>query len=57
MIQAQPVFFADPELLTQLDQASDADLDGLAFGVIGFDAQTLVQRYNEPVRRLGRRGP
>ena len=57
MIQAQPVFFADPELLTQLDQASDADLDGLAFGVIGFDAQTLVQRYNEPVHRLGRRGP
>ena len=46
MIQAQTVSFADPELLTQLDQASDADLDGLAFGVIGFDAQTLVQRYN-----------
>ena len=46
MIQAQTVSFADPELLSQLDQASDADLDGLAFGVLGFDAQTLVQRYN-----------
>jgi photoactive yellow protein len=38
--------FEDPAIQAHLDQAADADLDGLAFGVIGFDAQTLVRRYN-----------
>lgn len=38
--------FAAPELLADLNQATDADLDVLDFGVIGFDAQTQVQRYN-----------
>ena len=46
MIDTQTVSFADPGLPAWLDQAADADLDGLDFGVIGFDAQTLVQRYN-----------
>ena len=46
MIDAQTVSFTDPGLPARLDQAADADLDGLDFGVIGFDAQTLVRRYN-----------
>ena len=46
MIDAQTVSFADPALLALLEQAADADLDGLEFGVIGFDAGALVQRYN-----------
>jgi photoactive yellow protein len=38
--------FSDPELAQALGEASDADLDALGFGVIGFDAATVVQRYN-----------
>jgi len=38
--------FDDPQLLDWLERASAADLDDLPFGVIGFDAQGLVQRYN-----------
>jgi len=29
-----------------LDASSQEQLDALAFGVIGFDAETIVQRYN-----------
>ncbi|TWI65382.1 photoactive yellow protein [Pseudoduganella lurida] len=38
--------FDQPDLGQQLAALSDADLDEAAFGVIGFDAATVVQRYN-----------
>ena len=39
--------FESPDLLPHLSDATDAQLDALPFGVIGFDAQGLVQRYNQ----------
>ncbi len=41
-----PLSFADASLHARLDGCSDAELDTLAFGVIGFDGQGLVRRYN-----------
>ena len=38
--------FASPLLLDFLNQAEDAELDALDFGVIGFDAEGVVTRYN-----------
>lgn len=45
--------FADPGLPQALHQTSDAELDELDFGVIGFghDADARVQRYNATERR------
>lgn len=45
------VRFDQPALLAALDPLSDAELDRLAFGVIGFDASGLVRRYSEVERR------
>jgi photoactive yellow protein len=38
--------FAQADLAARLDAMDEAELDRLDFGVIGFDAQTLVCRYN-----------
>jgi photoactive yellow protein len=38
--------FDEPGLLRNLDALSEGELDGLDFGVIGFDAQGIVCRYN-----------
>jgi len=38
--------FSSADLATQLDQCSPEQLDQLDFGVIGFDADSNVQRYN-----------
>ena len=38
--------FASPLVLDFLSQAEDAELDALDFGVIGFDAEGVVTRYN-----------
>jgi len=38
--------FTAPGLLARLDQMGSEDLDRLDFGVIGFDAETNVSRYN-----------
>lgn len=46
MNAVQTLTFADPQLYEGLEQASDAALDALDFGVIGFDADTVVRRYN-----------
>jgi photoactive yellow protein len=46
MNPASPLAFAAPGLGQQLDAASEAELDQLGFGVIGFDADTVVCRYN-----------
>jgi photoactive yellow protein len=49
--------FADPALLTELEQAGDADIDNLEFGVIGFDAAGVVRRYNACESRLAGLSP
>jgi photoactive yellow protein len=38
--------FDQPDLVVALDAATDAVLDALAFGVIGFGPDGLVTRYN-----------
>jgi len=38
--------FGQPDLLPEIAALSAAELDELDFGVIGFDAETLVRRYN-----------
>lgn len=38
--------FDQSELLQVIDGLSDEELDGLAFGVIGIDQTSIVQRYN-----------
>lgn len=42
-----PLHFAQSDLGAQLAALSEQALDGLDFGVIGFDAGTFVTRYNE----------
>jgi photoactive yellow protein len=46
MIETQIAAFQDAHLAAFLAQASDAALDELDFGVIGFDATGVVRRYN-----------
>ncbi|MEX5744789.1 PAS domain-containing protein [Massilia sp. X63] len=43
---APALSFSTADLLSQLDSCSPEQLDQLDFGVIGFDADTKVQRYN-----------
>ena len=38
--------FDDARLLNSLIQTTDIELDALDFGVIGFDAETVVRTYN-----------
>lgn len=38
--------FEQADIAEQLAAANDAALDSLQFGIIGFDEQTVVQRYN-----------
>jgi photoactive yellow protein len=46
MITTQLLAFDEPALLQRLDPLTEAEIDGLDFGVIGFDAQGIVRRYN-----------
>jgi photoactive yellow protein len=39
--------FENPELGAILTQLTDADLDALPYGVIGFDAQNRITHYNQ----------
>jgi len=45
-IQFMPFSFDFPEMASRLDACSSEELDQLDFGVIGFDANTEVNRYN-----------
>lgn len=40
------VKFADEQVLSCLQDATDPEIDQLDFGVIGFDAEGVVRRYN-----------
>jgi photoactive yellow protein len=46
MIDVLALPFSHAGLLDHLETMTDADLDTLEFGVIGFDADTVVRRYN-----------
>jgi photoactive yellow protein len=44
--------FADPDLYRQLEECTDAEVDEMDFGVIGFDAETIVRRYGAYESRM-----
>ncbi len=46
--------FDDPGLLATLHTLSDAQLDELGFGTIGFDADGIVRQYNATESRFAR---
>jgi photoactive yellow protein len=46
MLEVLTLPFSYANLYERIEAFSDADLDELDFGVIGFDAQTAVRRYN-----------
>lgn len=49
--------FSEAALLPALQRMTDAELDGLGFGVIGFDAADVVRRYNACESRLAGLSP
>lgn len=49
--------FQDDTLMSTLQQLSDAELDALDFGVIGFDGSDLVRRYNALESRMAGLAP
>jgi photoactive yellow protein len=38
--------FAESDIQARIELLGDIQLDGLDFGVIGFDSETIVRRYN-----------
>ena len=46
MLVTAAVPFEQQDLAMRLDEMSDEGLDALTFGVIGFDAATIITRYN-----------
>ena len=44
--------FEQADITARLAELDDAALDALQFGIIGFDEQTIVQRYNTFESRL-----
>jgi photoactive yellow protein len=53
MLELMPVVFQQTDMHAALEAQDDEELDGLDFGVIGFDADGLVRRYNALESRLG----
>ena len=49
--------FAQADLLSHLDAMDEAQLDGLAFGVIGIDRNGVVNRYNATESKLAGLAP
>ena len=46
MTTPQPASFTDALLHPRLDDTNDSELDALDFGVIAFDTEGIVRRYN-----------
>jgi photoactive yellow protein len=44
--RVSPLEFGQSDLLPEIDALDAAELDELEFGVIGFDVETVVRRYN-----------
>jgi photoactive yellow protein len=57
MSTLQALHFSEAALLPALQQLTDAELDSLAFGVIGFDRDGVVRRYNTCESRLAGLSP
>ena len=55
-VTAQALAFPDVDAAT-LSDLNDEDLDDLQFGVIGFDAETIVRRYNAFESRMAGLSP
>ena len=47
VLETATLAYHDASVLPHLQGATDAALDALPFGVIGFDSQGIVQRYNQ----------
>lgn len=52
-----PIAFDSSSLFASIDGAAPADLDRLGFGVIGFDAEGVVQRYSAVESRMAGLSP
>jgi photoactive yellow protein len=46
MSQLLQMVSSEADICARIDALDDAGFDGLDFGVIGFDAETIVRRYN-----------
>lgn len=46
MNKDQALAFDESDLIARLESLSDVELDQAPFGVIGFDAEAIVKRYN-----------
>lgn len=46
MTEISPIPFEHETLLAELSRAPDSEVDTFQFGVIGFDADTVVRRYS-----------
>ncbi|MEO8006517.1 MAG: phosphonate transporter [Betaproteobacteria bacterium] len=46
MSEVLPLVFNDPDMCSRIAALDEGALDGLDFGVIGFDAETVVRLYN-----------
>jgi photoactive yellow protein len=57
MPETTPPAFDAADLHARLDSLTDAGLDALDFGVIGFDAGEVVTRYNATESRLAGLSP
>jgi photoactive yellow protein len=57
MAESSAIDFDAPSLHSLLDGLSDVELDALGFGVIGFDSQEAVGRYNATESRLAGLSP
>lgn len=49
--------FDQPDIAEQLSKLSDDELDSLGFGVIGFDEDTAVRKYNAVESRMAGLAP
>lgn len=57
MSETLAIAFDDADVLDFLTTASEADFDAAPFGVIGFDADGIVTRYNATESRLAGLSP
>lgn len=46
MSESPPLSFNQADIHARIERLGEAELDSLDFGVIGFDAETVVRRYN-----------
>ena len=52
MTNKTEISFESPGILSMLSDLGDEDLDALAFGVIAFDSDCIIRRYNAPESRF-----